>query len=280
MKLKTILTILAATFTTNAFATLSCDDPTRDSGICYRMQSMRAHINQLDAQRELLQVNYPYLAAIAESLKSVATDLVGRVHMDNPSHLDGLKSVAMYANEVREKALQQDSNALVYANLVRSRCATCHTSTGAPPSGINWGDVFKQDWEMIAKNCTQFGKNPYLCKSMNGMLTAFSYFTTAANASIKNFEMTKFQADEIVRILQDLKRNKILHMPEVLRAEAEDAAKDISNLAAKKDPEVFDKSRMLPMACIKCHDQRPSPPRTFLDASAGLKTWEEYLPKN
>jgi len=93
---------------------------------------------------------------------------------------------------------------------------------------------------------------------MNGMLTAYGYFLTAYNANRVDYAVAKKSADEIVRVLGELKKNKILHLPEELRASAERTARDISQLAADKDPGVIEKGLMLTSSCVKCHNVRDS----------------------
>lgn len=230
-----------------------CTDPLRQPEVCLRMQNMRATVNLLDAQRELMQVNYPYFASISGALVENVENIIQKIKMNRPEHVDGLKGVEKYAQEMGAFAQNQDPQTLVAANLVRTQCMNCHSAT-APASGINWDEVFKHDWDSTVKRCNLPGRNPYVCKSMNGMLTAYGYILTSYNAGIQDFAMTEKTASEIVRILTDLKNNNLLHFAEAYRNDAELEAREIVKAAQAKDPDVFGRAVYLPQLCMKCHD--------------------------
>lgn len=247
------LTIVMTSLMTQA-QTGMCNDPLNQSEVCYRMQHLRATVNALDAQRDLLQVNYPYIAALGASIKDNSSDIISRISID-PKHVEGLRNVNKAATAVENLAKSENANTFMVANSVRNNCMTCH-SAQAPASGIKWDDIFNNDWDSIVKHCNSQGHNPYICKSMNGMLSAYAYMLTAFNADIKNYELTGFAANEILRILTDLKTKKLLHMNETIRAEAEAKTKEIIALADAKDPLVFEKAYALPQTCMSCHDSQ------------------------
>lgn len=253
--LQLVFSAVLVLFSFQTFAQGVCDDPIRQSAVCYQMQHLRSQINAVDAQRELLQVNFAYLQSLGKNIGIVARDVHTKIQMDTPAHRDGIKNIAFGAEDLARLAEKNDPNALVVANLLRARCVSCHSSE-APASGIVWDKVFKNDWEHISKRCNQVGRNPFLCKNMNGMLSAYGYFITANKAGEQNYELTAQVAGEIVRILKELKDKGVMHMSEGFRAEAELAANEIQVLALAKDPSVFDKVQELPNACMSCHDSR------------------------
>jgi hypothetical protein len=246
--------LLTALISSNSLAAGLCTDPLHQQEVCFRMKHMRSTINAIDAQRELMRINYDYLGVLASSLKTNSTEIVGKISMENPDHVEGLKAIGRMASDMESYSKLGNPNAVVSANMLRSRCVSCHTND-SPPSGVKWGDVFKYDWEKISKNCNLPGRNPYLCKSMNGMLSAYGQLMTAYIAGIKNFELTEQASTEVVRILQEIKKHNFLHMSEAIRAEAEAKATEIVNLAKAKDESVFEKSYQLPQTCMKCHEE-------------------------
>lgn len=256
--MKFFVALLALVSTTALAGTTPCSDPLRNQDVCYKMQYLRAQVNALDAQRELMEVNYGYLATLGYGLKTSAESVMNKV--DLPEHKIGLEKVAEMGDALLGYASDDDGHALVIANQVRNACVTCHAPAGNPASGIKWGDVFAVDWNQIAQRCNEAGRNPYLCKSMNAMLTTFGALQTSWAAGVRDFEMVKYSADEVARVLRELKRRKVLHLPERFRADAEATAQEIANLAAQRDPSVFERALMLPASCVRCHEQAGSGP--------------------
>jgi hypothetical protein len=157
--------------------------------------------------------------------------------------------------ELASKAARGDARMMATANSIRSNCATCHSEIN-PPNGIGWYDIFRYDWSQISYRCNQFGKNPYLCKSMNGLLSAHSYHRTSYEAKIEDYDLTREAAVEMVRILEDLKKQGFRHLPEKRREDAIVAAQEVADMARARDSAVFEKSRTLMNACMQCHAER------------------------
>lgn len=234
-----------------------CNLRTEYPEFCARMKHLRATANVVDSQRELMVVNFPFLAALAESLRLNAKTLQTVVPSSLEEHKVALKEIEDLAREMRSFATNKDVNVLVTANSVRGKCVGCH-GTGNPHSG-NWNDVFGFDWNEISKECNQEGRNPYLCKSMNGLFSNYNHLLTASNAKIENFGVTSAVAGDMARILTDLKSKSFSHhLGEDDRKGLEDAAQEVASLADAKDPVAFEKAVTLGDSCVKCHSNQAS----------------------
>lgn len=245
--------IVTFLFSGQTYAADLCDEHAADQEICYKMNNLRAQIHALDAQRELMQVNPSYLEAFGFSLARSARAILKIIKPGIPEHNMGLAEVAKLGNELAKNAIESDSSAmLITANLVKNNCATCHTGRN-PANGNDWNRVFKNDWSVISKRCNEPGRNPYLCKSMNGILSAYSFQGTAASANIQDFEMTQKTSEEVMRILVDLKNKKFKHFDSKLRDRAEATAAEVAQLASEKNALAFEKSKELLNTCTQCH---------------------------
>ncbi len=277
-KLITAIFAVAALQAASAHAVPNCDDPLRNREVCYKMNHLRAQIHALDGQRELMQMNPSFYTAIGKSLSTTADTILHLLGPGLPEHQQGLAGVKQLGDEIASNATKNDVSMAVNANLVRSKCATCH-ATANPAGGVKWDDIFKTDWTQISMRCSDFGRNPYLCKSMNGMLSSYGYLLTGYNADMKNYEMTEQAANEVVRILTDIKAKNFRHLPEPLRLQAESAAREVATLAAQRDPAVFERSLSVANACMQCHQATRgngvAPRLNFAGLDQGpLKTWK------
>lgn len=226
-----------------------CSDPTRGD-LCYNMRFLKSQVLALGAQRELMQVNYPYLMVIGQDIDSITQNLRDS-KLINPEHVPGILAIQEKAKQLSNEAKDFDSQALATANVIQKRCVACHSPT-APLSGIGWDQVFKNDWENIVKNCSREGRTPYLCKSMNGMLSSYSGIMAAAQLGRKNFAALKQSALEIARIAKDLQAKKIYHQTEPLSG-VQANAEEVIRLADLEDPEAFNKGLMITQSCMQCH---------------------------
>jgi len=223
------------------------------------MKHLRSTVNALDAQRELVQLNYEYLAVLGADLKTNSAEVIKEISLDRVEHIAGLKNVNALAAGLEADALNHSASALVKANQVRTNCMTCHTPAG-PTSGIKWDEVFKTDWEQISRMCNGPTKNPYLCKNMNGLVTAYSQILTSYNAGLRDFALTGAAANEVLRIIRDLGKHQVLHFSETIRGEVEAKAFEVVHLAKAKDPQVFEKSQMIAETCMECHRSNDAGP--------------------
>lgn len=238
--------------TAEAQALTHCGPTTSTPVFCARMKHLRATINALESQVELMQVNYGLLTSLAVSLENNTQYLVDMTPQEMLSHKEGLKRINGLAGDFRTLAMKNDAEALVVANMVKGQCLNCHTSAN-PTGGIPWNDVFGFSWEKISKECSRVGRNPYLCKSMNAMMTNYNHILTGYAAKIEDFQVTGSIAAEIARILRDLKTSGFTHLGEANRYEAEFGAQEVVDMAKAHDPLVFERARQLNTTCSKCH---------------------------
>ena len=222
------------------------------------MNHLRSQVHVADAQRELMQVNWRYMETLGKALSATARSLLGLVSPGIPEHLQGLSGVLKSGEEISSLAASQDPKVMTVANLLKLNCTSCHSGTHADGTP-GMGDLFTKSWTEISAHCAQEGKNPYLCKSMNGMITAFGYLQSAESSKLTHFEMTEQAASEIVRILEDLKAKNYQHLPEALRMEALEAAREVQLLARSRNPGAFVKGTEIINACLKCHDSQMGP---------------------
>ena len=247
------ITIILASAFANAQASGICMDPMHDNDICQRMRHLKATINGVDAQRDLVVINYPYMEALAANMRENGSAMLQHLEDSNSSHAKGIRNLVFLATQMQQTAIDKDPETFTRANLIRNNCMTCHAADN-PTSGVKWNEVFKRDWAQITVGCNSEGRNPYLCKSMNGMVTAYGQMITAYVAGITDYRLTEMSSLEVVRILQSLKMNNYVHMQEDIRKEAEDRATEIAALAKAQNPEVFEKSFELPNSCMHCHE--------------------------
>lgn len=229
-----------------------CNGPFRQEEVCSRMKHLRSTVNALDAQRELVQVNYDYLAVLGGNLKNNSAEILKVISMDRTEHIASLKVINQMGAALETDARAHQASALVKANQVRANCMSCH-SKETPASGIKWNEIFKTDWEQISQTCNGPKKNPYLCKSMNGMLSAYSQVLTSYVAGMQDYAVTGAAANEVLRIIRDLGKNQVLHFSEPIRGEVEAKALEVVNLANAKDPMTFERSQSIAETCMECH---------------------------
>jgi hypothetical protein len=233
-----------------------CDDPLRQKDICMEMKHLRSQILVLGAQRDLLQVNYPYLQQIGIEMQGLSSRVKDRIINSDPEHATGLVGVEKLANELVGLSADKKAEALVISNNIQKQCANCHSKEN-PSSDIKWDDIFKNDWSVFYAKCNQQDRNPYTCKSMHGMLSSISTFFTASQLGLQNYEITKLGALEIERISQDLSQKQFLHGGEIALSLIELKAKNIAELAEQKNPEAFNKAVAITQVCMQCHSDRP-----------------------
>lgn len=250
------LSVLFA-FSSQVWAEGMCDDSSRQ-GVCLKMRHMRASINALDSQRELMQVNPSYFAAIGMVLRQTVDRIRVEYGLGIPEHLMGLTGIERLSGELTLQASANNIEMLKTANMIRTQCASCHASHSAG-GGVDWDQVFNYDWDAIAKHCNEPQRNPYLCRSMNGMLSSYGYLMTAYDSNVTNFVMTKQAADEITRILVDIKTKGFNHLPDDLRDQAEAEARVISQMASEQNPAVFERASKITNACQQCHERTGGP---------------------
>lgn len=223
-----------------------------DRFLCQKMINLRSQIFALETQSEIMQVNRPYLAAIGRGLVKTAEQALQILGSDLPQHRQSLVGVILMGEQLADYAEQGDGRAMAMANTIRTNCAGCH-SNKKPPADIGWDDIFMNDWTQIQTLCRQPGKNPYLCRSMHALLATQTYNSTAYEGHIENFEMTTRTAEEIIRILNDLKAKGFRHLPDDKRIEATTAAEYVLELSAKENPIAFEKARNIIVTCANCH---------------------------
>lgn len=214
------------------------------------MKYLRSQVFAIGAQRELMQINYPYLESIGVEINETAADirkngLLGTIHEA------GIVEIQSKAQSLIQEAKNNDPMALATSNVIQKKCAACHASA-APVSGIGWDQIFKSDWEIIAKNCAREGRTPYLCRSMNGMLTAYSGIFAASQLGRKNYTALKHSANEIARISSDLQVKKVYHASEPLGV-VQSKAEEVARLASEQNPESFEKGILITQSCMQCH---------------------------
>lgn len=232
-----------------------CEGTVIDRLLCQKMTTLRSQIFALEAQREIMQVNPSFIAALGKGLSETARQALQLLGPDLPEHRQGLASLALMADDMAYKASKGDGDMMSYANTMRTNCATCHTSRN-PPGDFGWDDIFNSRWEDVSKHCRQPGKNPYLCKSMYTMLSTQTYNHMALQAHIEDYDLTREVAIELLRVITDLEERGFRHLPADKRQEAQEYAREIIEMADAKNTQVFVKARNFVNACNTCHASR------------------------
>jgi len=220
---------------------------------CNRMKHLKAIVNTVDSQRELMLLDYNFLSSLSVSLLDNSKEIQKVIPRGFENHKEGLKNIEELATKMQTQSIQKDANVLINANLIRNQCLACHSNSN--PNSSGWNDVFGFDWEKVSKNCNREGRNPYLCKSMNSLITDYNHLLTAYMAKIENYDVTSAVASDMVRIFKDLQIKNFTHLGEANRATAEAKATEVVRLARAKDPSVFTQSLNLTETCMKCHSE-------------------------
>ncbi|MEY4617726.1 MAG: hypothetical protein RJB66_2686 [Pseudomonadota bacterium] len=237
-----------------------CSDPLTGE-LCYNMRYLRSQVMALGEQRELMQVNYPYMGSIAGEINAITQNLA-ESKLLGTDHQEGIMAVMSQAQTLSQYANNQDPMTLTVANTIQKKCATCHSQTAAT-SGIGWDQIFKNDWDVISKNCNKEGRTPYLCKSMNGMMSAYSGIFAASQLGRQNFATLRMSAMEIARIAADLKEKKMMHGSDIMVGEVHLRAEETVQLASQERPEAFEKGLLITQSCMQCHGNLTRANRSF-----------------
>lgn len=225
---------------------------------CSRMKHLRASINVFDQQREMTLVNYDYLTQLSSGLRANAERLLQIAPPELENHKAALGSLVQMGAEIQTMATGRNSDVFSVTNRLGAQCLACHDSSGGSGVSSGWNDVFRMNWSKVSQTCSAVGRNPYLCKSMNGMLTSYQHLQTAFVARIENFPVTASVSQEVLRILKDLKVHNFVHFAETDRARTESIAQELIVLAKAQDPSVFGKALRLTNSCNQCHaEDRP-----------------------
>lgn len=227
-----------------------CDDPLKGE-LCYNMRYLRTQVMALGAQRELMQVNYNYLNTIGDEIQAV-TNNISEGHLLSEAHLSGITEIKTQAQNLSTSARAEDPTALATANLIQKKCASCHNQN-SPNSELGWDRIFKNDWEHIAKNCAREGRVPFLCRSMNGMMTSYAGIFAASQLGRQNFNALQEGTKEIVRIASDLKAKKMIHTSDDLIDDVIHRGQVVLDLSAQKDLVAFEKGLEVTQSCMQCH---------------------------
>jgi len=234
-------------------ATDSCDEANRISFICRKMKNLRSQVTVLDAQRDLMQVNYPLLESIGKNIEMGVNELMTRREYN--AHLAGIEPVHHLAVELSSEARDHNPNALNTANRFKKQCQNCH---GLPTAKVPWDKILMTDWDQVIRHCntnTSRNHNPYVCKSMYGIRSLVEYFDTALHSGNFDFALAEENSREVNRIAKDL-----LQIGGPIHEEQGASLKEIVaksevmiEYAAKRDPALFQFANQLHQTCVKCH---------------------------
>jgi hypothetical protein len=228
-----------------------CDDPLRDQDTCYKMKTMARHLELLDAQRDLMQINYPYIEKIGLEVRAVIKTL----RDSKPrAHLAALTDVDQIAADLASQALQQNVKAISTANQIKNRCLACHANSD-PSSGIKWEEVAEGNWDNNIGRCNLNANFPYLCKSMNGMRSVLRYYIDGYHSDVQTFELMNETAKELKRITTDLIAKKFFHVTPHALEDIRISAEELMALTGARDESVFMKAFVMGDKCFKCHAQ-------------------------
>lgn len=240
---------------TQALASLKCDDPLRDRFVCTNMFHLRTQVFMFGEQRDLMRVDYPLLSAVAQETQDLVTRLLTN---GGHEHLANLETVRSLAVDIKSYSDERDSRALEKANLVQKQCLSCHQSFGDPSGNPSWDKISRYDWDYIVKTCNEPKPNriPYLCKSMHGMFKMADFFWTAAEIPEINFTAVSQVAQELKRVATDLNEKGMVHLPgpgNGLFNEVIENANQVIALADAKDTLVVARMKNITTGCQKCH---------------------------
>ncbi len=196
----------------------SCGAPGRNLVLCLKMKQLRSQVSLFDAQRDLMQMNPPYLERIASDMSQVVSSILVSGSAD--PHLEQLTHVRKAAQDAAELAQAGDLDVLKRTNEIRASCLACH-SNHAPTSGHEWDKISKLGWDYILVKCNSTGRNPYGCKSVHAIASNVAFLEASDQAGLINLEAVGAAAGEVIRIVQDLrdKRSSEVSLEVLVRLE-------------------------------------------------------------
>lgn len=236
-----------------------CGNPMGDPKICGQMSNLRSHIMVLEAQRDLLQLNYGLLQTVGASLSNAADETVASLPPEFAAHADVFAKLSRQAKDVAKYAEVGDARALTVANTLRTNCATCHTQTGGA-SGKKWDEIFKSDWNKITEKCNTPGRNPFACKQMHGLISNYSYILNSYLLNQTNFEMLGALSDEMVRIANLLIENRVVHGKVQAIEDVAQKSALASEFSKNKNQDALKKAYEIVDSCMNCHSSTPGNP--------------------
>ena len=221
--------------------------------LCREMKQMRSGVVLLESQREMLQVNYAWLQVIGTELEQVATAILRKMSSDQ--HMGVLNNVKDLARRIAMESERKAPEALSLANQMRFQCMACHAPTGNPPgSDPSWDLVFGEyNWDKVIEKCNAFGRNPYLCRSMNALMSAYQYIERSHISGTHNFEGARHATLEIQRLASDLRVRGMLHGSETVLKSVESDAIQLAKAFSEKDLTAYDRAKSLMSSCAQCH---------------------------
>lgn len=244
---------------------LICDSSNSENGnkVCAEMQHIRSQILILGAQRDLMQINFPYLRQVALEMNGSTSRLKNLISTINDNHKLHLQEIDSSASELVKLTEMQSADSLRVSNNLVTNCTGCHNSINLK-SEKKWSDVIKDDWSVFYLKCNEADRNPYICKNMHGMLSSVSSFITSLALKLENYEAIQFGAAEIYRIAKDLNDKNFLHGGRIALSMIEVKASELMGLAANKHPDTFKKAEEITQVCMQCHTNGPGskPPTT------------------
>ncbi len=231
-----------------------CSGPFRDTLVCRTMRHLRSHVHMLGEQRDHMQVNYSFLKNMGDDIQSLVAHLM--VQRRAEGHLEDLNNVKEMAISLSEAAMNEQVEALMYANNIQSTCQQCHNSA-SPSSGYRWDEIYKVNWTMILNECNtpSNSRNPYICRSMFGMLSAVDYFYSANQLQSYKYATIVDVATELRRLAMDLKAKNMTHGedPQGLFNEIIERSEKIISLAELEDRQVAVQMGQVTDTCFSCH---------------------------
>lgn len=235
----------------------SCEQPERDTILCYKMKHMVSLINLFDSQRDLMQTNYPLMKSLAADLEQV----VDQIMITNTStpHIKDVVFVKMDAQEIQERASAEDIETFKIANSIKSKCLNCHGEVD-PKSGYKWSDVTAQGWAQVLPTCNESGRNPYICKSMFALKADLNYMSATTLSGITTFQTIAEIAKDMKRVANDVGTKMASHGDELPLSDVETHADEIMTMALAGSPKALAKATKVYSSCIQCHSSPDNPP--------------------
>jgi hypothetical protein len=242
------------TIATVAQATDSCEQPGRNTALCYRMKTLRTQVHLLDTQRELMQVRFDVLLSIGSDIDVLTQKILTSSRPDD--HLEALSLVQQSAKDLTLFAQDRSIQTLNVANALKTQCLKCHGGD-QPSSGIHWGEISRQSWEQITPRCNTAGRNPWTCRNMHALGGALAYFEAAQLAGHRRFEATESQLEEMLRVSELLSEHEAVHGGSVVLRDLSQNLTILLTQARERKTEVYAGISHLAETCQRCHTPDP-----------------------
>lgn len=231
-----------------------CNNAFQRSDFCYKMRHLQSQIMVLGAQRELNQLNFPYIEVISKEIETLIENLDNEEDAPPEIKKHIFPRVQEMARDLILKSQAKDPHVLSLTEGIEGSCASCHGGT-EKREHLEWSHLLNYNWARVKLDCFEPNRGGEICLQMNGLLSAYAGVVTGPNAGRYNFEVLAANMREIIRIVDGLAAKNLFHSTKENFDSLRTVALETELLALDKNDRAFTRAREIPTSCIECHNQ-------------------------